>query len=161
TRPRVACPPPPRVSGPPPPTRRGGSVSQLFSLLSAAGPGRGDHGADGAARRRAAPGPGLPPVRAVSRRHRRKVLLHRGARVAEADRLHRPEAQALRAGRGDHLDRLAALEVGRAGFPLLEFGLVAGQQARDEGLVLLLVERAVDVVGAAAARAHLVVARLL
>ncbi len=82
-----------------------------------------------------------------------------GARVGQADRLHRPEAQGLGAARGHHLDRQAALEVGGA-LPLLELGLLAGQQGGDEGLVLRLVERAVDVVGAVAARADLVVARL-
>ncbi len=43
-----------------------------------------------------------------------------------------PEAQALRPGRGDDLDRLAALEVGRVVLPLLELGLLAGQQCRHE-----------------------------
>src|SRR6202012_1161463 len=42
--------------------------------------------------------------------HRPRPLA--GARIAQADRLHRAEAQALWPGRGDHLDRLAALEVG-------------------------------------------------
>ena len=84
-----------------------------------------------------------------------------GARIAQADRLHRPEAERLRPAGGDHLDRLAAVEVGRVVLPLLEFGLVAGQQRRDEGVVLVLGERAVEIVGAVAGRAALVVARLL
>src|SRR3546814_15880818 len=57
-------------------------------------------------------------------------------------------------------DLQAALEVGRRLFPLLEIGLLAGDERGDESLVLRLVERAVHVVGGAAAGAGLVVARL-
>ena len=57
---------------------------------------------------------------------------------------------------GHHLDRQAALEVGRRALPLLELGGLAAEQGCDESLVLGLVERAVDVVGTFA----LVVARL-
>src|SRR3546814_13822618 len=60
----------------------------------------------------------------------------------------------------DLLDGQAALEVGRRLFPLLEIGLLAGDERGDESLVLRLVERAVHVVGGAAAGAGLVVARL-
>ncbi len=48
---------------------------------------------------------------------------------AQAPRLHRSEAQALRSGRGDDLDRLAALEVGRVVLPLLELGLSPASSA--------------------------------
>ena len=78
----------------------------------------------------------------------------------QAHRLHRAEAQGLAPARRHHLDGQAAVEIGRARFPFLEFGLVARQQRIDEGLVLRAVERAVDVVGAVAGRAALVVARL-
>jgi hypothetical protein len=57
----------------------------------------------------------------------------------QADRLHRPEAQGLRPALGHHLDRQAALEIGRVRLPLLELGLLAGEQRRDEGLVLRFV----------------------
>ena len=92
--------------------------------------------------------------------------LHHGVRplgamrVGEADRLHRPVAQRLAAALGHHLDGQAAFEIGRRRFPILERGLLAGDQRVDEGVVLRLVERAVDVVGAAAAGTFLVVARL-
>ena len=61
---------------------------------------------------------------------------------------------------GHDLDRQAAVEIGRRGFPILEIGLVAGDQRIEEGVVLRLVHRAVDVVGAVAAGPDLVVARL-
>jgi hypothetical protein len=65
-------------------------------------------------------------------------LTLRVVRIGEAHRLHRPEAQRLGAAFGHDLDRQAAVEIGRA-FPFLEFGLLAGQQRLDEGLVLRLV----------------------
>ena len=61
---------------------------------------------------------------------------------------------------GHHLDRQAAVEIGRAGFPIVKHGLVAGEQRVDEGVILFARERAIDVVGAGAAGAGLVVARL-
>ncbi len=73
-----------------------------------------------------------------------------GARIAETHGLHRSEAQCVFAARRHHFDREAALEVGRGGFPLLELGFFAGQQRGDEGAILRLVERAVDVIGAVA-----------
>src|SRR5258708_4003305 len=79
-----------------------------------------------------------------------------GARIAQANGLHRSEAQGLRSARRDHLDRLAAVEIGRVVLPLLELGLVAGQESRDEGVVLVLVERAVEIIRAVAGRAALV-----
>lgn len=79
--------------------------------------------------------------------------------IGEAHRLHRPVAQRLAAAFRHHLDRQAAVEIGRA-FPFLEAGLVAGDQRIDEGIVLLLGHRAVDIVLAGSAGADLVVARL-
>ena len=80
--------------------------------------------------------------------------------VGQADRLHRPVAQGLAAALGHHLDRQAAVEIGRA-LELAELGLLRREQRVDEGLVLVAAHRAVDVGrGALAARALLVVARL-
>ena len=100
----------------------------------------------------------------VPQRAERIVLaqLHHGmgplrlARIAQADRLHRSEAQRLRAARRHHFDRQAAFEIGRGLFPFLEIGLLAGEQRGDEGVILVGVHRTVDVVRAVA----LVVARL-
>ena len=83
-----------------------------------------------------------------------------GALVGEADRLHRAVAQRVDATRRHHLDRQAALEIGRRALPFFEVGLVAVEQRLDERDVLLLAERAVDVVGVAAAGTLLVIARL-
>ena len=60
--------------------------------------------------------------------HRRIV------RVGEPDRLHRAVAQRLAAALGHHLDRQAAVEIGRVGFPVLEVGLFARKQRVDEGV---------------------------
>ena len=68
-------------------------------------------------------------------------------------------AQGFRPAFGHHLNRQAAVEIGRA-FPFLELGLVTRNQRLDESLVLLLGHRAVDIVLAIAARSNLVVARL-
>ncbi len=68
--------------------------------------------------------------------------------------------QCFAAALGHDLDRQAAIEVGRVGFPLLEVGLFAGDQRIDEAVVLLFCQGAIDVIGAGAAGADLVVARL-
>ena len=68
--------------------------------------------------------------------------------------------QRLAAALGHHLDRQAAVEIGCVGFPLLEIGLFTRNQGVDESIVLLLRQRTIDVVGAGAARAEFVVARL-
>ena len=83
-----------------------------------------------------------------------------GARVGQPHGLHRAEAQGLRPARRHHLDRQAALEPGREGLPLLELDPVGFKQRLDKRGVAGLVERAVDVVGAAAGRSRLVVAGL-
>src|SRR5437764_14568910 len=81
-------------------------------------------------------------------------------RVGEPYRLHWPVTQRLAAALGHDLDRQAAVEIGRVGFPLLEVGLLTRDQGVDESIVLLVGQRTIDVVGAGAARAKLVVARL-
>ena len=60
-----------------------------------------------------------------------------GARIVEADRLHRAVAQGVEPARRHHLDRHAAFEVGRVLLPLLELGLLALVQCGDEGVILL------------------------
>ena len=90
-----------------------------------------------------------------------RIGLHVGlVRVGEPERLHRPVAQRLAPALRHHLDRQTAIEIGRARFPLVERGLVAGEQCVDEGVVLFARERAIDVVGAGATGTSLVVARL-
>ena len=86
-------------------------------------------------------------------------LLVRLVRIGEPDRLHRPVAQRLAAALGHHLDRQAAVEIGDL-LPVVMLVRLAGEERVDEGVVLRLVHRAVDVVGAGAAGAGLVVARL-
>ena len=92
--------------------------------------------------------------------HDRVGLDGRIVRIGEPDRLHRAVAQRFVAALGHHLDRQAAVEIGRVGLPFLEVDLLALEQRGDEGVVLLLRHRAVDVVGAGAAGPDLVVARL-
>ena len=50
--------------------------------------------------------------------------------VGQAHRFHRPEAQRLRPALGHHLDRQAALEIGRAQLPILEAALVGRPAGR-------------------------------
>ena len=45
--------------------------------------------------------------------------------------------QRLAAALGHHLDRQAAVEIGRVGLPVLEVDLFAGKQRVDERVVLL------------------------
>ena len=74
--------------------------------------------------------------------------LHRGiVRIGEADRLHRAVAQGLAAALRHHLDRQAAVEIGGV-LEILEGDFFAFEQGVDEGLVLLAVERTIDVVRA-------------
>ncbi len=83
----------------------------------------------------------------------------RPVRIRQADRLHRPVAQRVASPLGHDLDGKATFEIGR-GLEVLERRLLGGEERVDEGLVLSLVERTVDVVGAAAAGPGFVVARL-
>ena len=92
--------------------------------------------------------------------HDRVGLYGRIVRIGQPDRLHRPMPQRLAAALGHHLDRQAAVEIGRVGLPVLEVDLFAFEQRVDEGVVLLFRHRAVDVIGAGAAGPDLVVARL-
>ena len=74
-----------------------------------------------------------------------------GMRICEPDRLHRTEAQGLATALGHHLDRQAALEVGRGGFPVLELVFSPAISAARKASYCVLAHRAVDVVGARAA----------
>ncbi len=60
-----------------------------------------------------------------------------GARIVEADALHRAEAQGVDAALGHHFDRHAAFEIGDL-LPLAELGLLAGEQPGVEGEILVL-----------------------
>jgi len=68
-----------------------------------------------------------------------------GARILEADRLHRPVREHLRTPFGHHLDRQAALEVARL-LERVRRDLATRDEGRDEREVLPLVERQVQVV---------------
>ncbi len=69
-----------------------------------------------------------------------------GARIVEPDRLHRAVAQRFDPARCHHLDRHAALEIGRVLLPFAEFGLLAIHQPLVESEVFVLGHRAVDVI---------------
>ena len=86
-------------------------------------------------------------------------LDQRIARIGQADRLHRAVPQGLATTLCHDLDRQAAIEIGDV-LPVLELGLGTAQQGVDEGLVLGLVHRAVDVGGGVAARTFLIIPRL-
>src|SRR5262249_2691490 len=81
-------------------------------------------------------------------------------RISQSDRLHGTMAQRLAASLRHHLDRQAAVEIGRRTLPILELGFLARQQRADKRVVLRLAHWAVDVIGAGATRAGLVVTRL-
>ena len=83
-----------------------------------------------------------------------------GVRVGEADGLQRAEAEGLAAALGHDLDGEAALEIGGVALPVLELGLLGGEQRVDEGLVLGAVHGAVEVGGALGLGLALVVAGL-
>ena len=68
--------------------------------------------------------------------------------------------QRFAAALGHDFDRQATVEIGRAGLPVVEGSLVAGEQRVDESVVLLAREWAIDVIGAGAAGPGLVIARL-
>src|SRR3546814_21177752 len=79
-----------------------------------------------------------------------------GARIVEPDAFHRAKAQCFDPAFGHHLDRHAAFEIGGVGLPILEIGLVAVDQPLDEGVILVLVHRAVDIILAVADRPDIV-----
>ena len=82
------------------------------------------------------------------------------ARIGQADRLHGAVPKRLSAASGHHLNRETAVEVGRVLFKVFELAGFGGKDRIDEGVVLRLVHRAVDVVGAISTWTHLVVAGL-
>ena len=92
--------------------------------------------------------------------HHRIGLFGRPMRIGESDRLHRAVTQRLAAPLRHDLDGKAAVEIGGACLPVVERHGVGGAQAVDEGLVAGPVERTIDVIGASAAGARLVVTRL-
>ena len=69
-----------------------------------------------------------------------------GLRIVQPDAFERPVAQGLGPALGHHLDRHAALEIGRVLFPFLERHFFAGVKRLDEGVILLAGHRAVDVI---------------
>src|SRR5262245_167185 len=80
--------------------------------------------------------------------------------VGEADGFHGAKTQGVAAALGHHLDRQAALKVGRGGLPGLEARFFGGEERGDEGVVLALSHGAINVIGARTAGAGLVIARL-
>jgi hypothetical protein len=87
-------------------------------------------------------------------------LVVRLVRIGEPKWFHRAMTQSLNAAFRHDFDWQAAIEVGCIRLPFMEARLVAGEQRRNEGVILLTWQRAVDVVGARAARAGFVVAGL-
>jgi hypothetical protein len=79
--------------------------------------------------------------------------------MAQANRLHRAVPQRLPSAFGHHFDGQATVEI-RHLFPVLELVQVSSQQGIDEGVVLILVHRTVQVIGAIAGWSDLVIARL-
>ncbi len=67
-------------------------------------------------------------------------------RVAQANRLHRAEAQCIAAAPGQHLDGQAALEIVQL-LPLFRLGRFGRQQRIEKTVVLRAIHRAVDVIG--------------
>ena len=81
-------------------------------------------------------------------------------RIGEAERLHRSMAQRFASALGHHFDRQAAVEIRRCGLEIVKRNFVAGVKRVDKGVVLRARQRTIDVIGARAAGAGLVVARL-
>ena len=65
--------------------------------------------------------------------------------IGEANGLHRPPAQGFAATFGHHLNREAAVKVGRVLLPVLEFGLFCRNQRVDKAVILRLVHWAIQV----------------
>ena len=80
--------------------------------------------------------------------------------IGEAHRLHRAVTQSLASSLGHDLDRQAAVEIRRS-LPFLETHRIASDQRIDEGVIIGLAHRAVDVVLASSAGPYLVIARLV
>ena len=84
-------------------------------------------------------------------------LVGRPVRIGEADRFHRPVTEGFAARRSAiNLDRQAAFEIG-CPLPVMEGGLLAAEHRIDQGLILLAVERAIEIVTASTTGAGLVV----
>ena len=100
-----------------------------------------------------------PELVVLPQLHDRVGLAFGRMRIGQPERFERPVPERLGAALGHDFDRQAALEIGGR-FPFVEGGFFAGDQRGDERLVLVAVERTIDVIGAGAARTSLVVARL-
>src|SRR5215468_1196627 len=81
-------------------------------------------------------------------------------RIGEPEWFHRAMTQSLKAAFRHDFNRQAAVEVGCVCFPFMEALFIPGQQCRNKCMILLTRQRAVDVIGARAAGARLVVTRL-
>ena len=69
-----------------------------------------------------------------------------GARIGQADGFHRAEPWRVAAALDHHFNGHAAIEIGGVGLPFLEIGLGGFDHRIDEGVVLLLVHRAVEII---------------
>src|SRR5712692_8346945 len=92
-----------------------------------------------------------PELVVLPQLHDRVGLAFGRMRIGEAERFERPVPERLRAALGHDFDRQAALEIRRR-FPFVEGGFFAGDQRGDERLVLIAVERTIDVIGAMASK---------
>ncbi len=81
-------------------------------------------------------------------------------RIGEAERLHRTVTQGLAPALGHDFDRQATVEIRRRYFEIVECNFVAGEQRIDEGVILRMRQRTIDVIRAGAAGAGFIVARL-
>ena len=75
-------------------------------------------------------------------------LYRRPMRVGEAERLHRTVSQGFAATFRHHFDRQAAVEIRRRRLEIAEADFLAGEKRIDEGVVLVVRQRAIDVIGA-------------
>jgi hypothetical protein len=87
-------------------------------------------------------------------------FFRRLVRIGEAERLERSMPQGFAAALGHDLDRQTTIEIRRVRFPFVERDFFGGEQRVDESVILRAVERTIDVIGAGAAGARLVVTRL-
>ena len=81
-------------------------------------------------------------------------------RVGQAHRFHRPPTQSLRTAFGHDFDGQAAFEIGRVFLEVLKFGFVGLDQGLDESVILILIQRAVDVIRTVATRSFFVITGL-
>ena len=78
-------------------------------------------------------------------------------RIREAHRLHRSITQGFTPALGHHFNRQAPVEIGGA-FPFFEPGFVTADQGIEKSLILVFVERTIDVISTRATRSGLVIA---